>query len=181
MVQGTPHCVVYLYSVFIAYIYDFSKVVQVADSGASCYMTTNNTSMYSINHPPPGCKVITIGDRRMVRVECIGSRDVVFHGDTDERITLLYVSYVPGLGLGFNLYSLHAVQRIHLIISDASGAHMIGTSVTFPFNSNGSYLRATRLPVRSVGEKMKAQMASCGSYFSVSSFSEYMHHQRFGF
>ena len=36
--------------------------------------------------------------------------DVIFHGKSDQRITLIDVAYVPGLG--FNLYSLHAVQRI---------------------------------------------------------------------
>ena len=60
--------------------------------------------------------------------------DVTFHGQTDERITLIDVSYVTGLG--FNLYSLHAVQRTHLIVSDASGTHIIGTILTFPRSSS---------------------------------------------
>ena len=56
--------------------------------------------------------------------------DVVFHGKTDQRITLIDVAYIPGLG--FNLYSLHAVQKTHLIVSDASGTHIIGANLTFP-------------------------------------------------
>ena len=43
--------------------------------------------------------------------------DGIFHGKSDQRITLIDVAYFPGLG--FNLYSLHAVQRTHLIVSDA--------------------------------------------------------------
>ena len=74
--------------------------------------------------------------------------DVIFHGQTDERILLLDVAYVPGLG--FNLLSLHAVQKTHLIVSDASGIHIIGTNLTFLRSSSGSYLRATRLPTGTV-------------------------------
>ena len=74
--------------------------------------------------------------------------DVIFHGKSDQRITLIDVAYVPDLG--FNLYSLHAVQRTHLIVSDASGTHIIGANLTFPRSSSGSYLRATRLPAGTV-------------------------------
>lgn len=93
------------------------------------------------------------GDRRRVRVEHVESVDVVFHGYTDEPRTLVDASYVPDLG--FSSYSLHAVRRTHLVISDALGAHVIGTSVTFPRNSSGSYLRAARLPARTRGAKRK--------------------------
>ena len=79
--------------------------------------------------------------------------DVIFHGKTDHRITKIDVAYVPGLG--FNLYSLHAVQRTHLIVSDASGTHIIGNILTFPRRSSRSYLRSTRLPVRTVGARRR--------------------------
>lgn len=94
--------------------------------------------------PPPDRESITTGDRRRLRVECVGNVDVVFHEYTDERLTLVDVSYLPSLN--FNLYLLHEVQRTHLVISDASGAHNTGTNVTFPCSSSGSYLSATRLP-----------------------------------
>ena len=68
---------------------------------------------------------------------------MILHGKADQRITLIDVSFVPGLG--FNLYSLHTVQRTHLVVSDASGTHIIGDNLTFPRSSSGSYLRATRL------------------------------------
>ena len=79
--------------------------------------------------------------------------DVIFHGKRDQRITLIDVAYVPDLG--FNLYSLHAVQRTHLIVSDASGTHIIGANLTFPRSSCGSYLRATRIPAGTVGARRR--------------------------
>ena len=86
-------------------------------------------------------------------MEYIGNMDVIFHGKSDQRITLIDVAYVPDLG--FNLYSLHAVQRKHLIVSDASGTHIIRANLTFPRSSSGSYLRATRLPAGAVGARRR--------------------------
>ena len=79
--------------------------------------------------------------------------DVIFHGKSDQRITLIDVTYVPDLG--FNLYLLHAVQITHLIVSDASGTHILGANLTFPRSSTGSYLRATRLPAGTVGARRR--------------------------
>ena len=124
--------------------------VWIADSGASCHMTHDRTRMYNARPPPPGRETITIGDRRRIKVEYIGTMDVIFHG---KRITLIGVAYVPDLG--FNLYSLHAVQRTHLIMPDASGTHIIGRNLTFPRSSRGSYLRATRLPAGNVGARRR--------------------------
>ncbi|CAM9536611.1 unnamed protein product, partial [Ascophyllum nodosum] len=77
----------------------------------------------------------------------------IFHEKSDQRITLIDVAYVTGLG--FNLYSLHAVQRTHLIVSDASDTHIIGENLTFPRSSSGSYLRVTRLPAGTVGARRR--------------------------
>lgn len=85
--------------------------------------------------PSPGHEVIAIGDKRRLNGDCVGSANVVFHGYTDERRTLVDVSYVPGLG--FNLNTLHAVQRTNIVISDASSAHIVGTNITFPRNASG--------------------------------------------
>lgn len=73
----------------------------------------------------------------------------MLHGHTDGRFTLVDVSYVPDLD--FNLYSLHAVQKMHLITSDALGTNIVGTGLTFPRESSGSSARATRLIARSIG------------------------------
>ena len=116
-------------------------------------MTHEGTRMYNTRPPPPGRETITIGDRRRIKVEYVGKMDVIFHGKSDQRITMLDVAYVPDLG--FNLYSLHAIQRTHLIVSDASGTHIIGANLTFPRSSSGSYLRATRLPAGTVGASRK--------------------------
>ena len=138
----------YLHSAFIVQSGSSEDDVWIADSRASCHMTDDRIMIYSVRPPPPGRETITIGDRRRIKVEYIGNMDVIFHGKSDQRITLIDDAYVPGLG--FNLYSLHAVQRTYLIVSDASGTHIIGANLTFPRSSSGSYLRATRLPAGTV-------------------------------
>ena len=143
----------YLQSAFVVQSGSNEGDVWITDSGASCHMTHDRTRMYNVRPPPPGRETITIGDRRRIRVEYIGNMYVISHGKTDQRITLIDVAYVPGLG--FNLYSLHAVQRTHLIVSDASGTHIIGANLTFPRSSSGSYLRATRLPAGTVGARRR--------------------------
>ena len=125
----------------------------MASSGASCRMMHDRTRIYNVRPPLPGRETITIGDRREIKLEYIGSMDMIFHGKTDQRITLADVAYVSGLG--FNLYSLHAVQRTHLIVSDASGTHIIGENMTYPRSSSVSYLRATRLPAGTVGGRRR--------------------------
>ena len=139
----------YLHSGFVVQSGSNVDDVWIADSGTSCHMTHDRTRMYNARPPPPGRKTITIGDRRRIKVEYIGNIDVIFHGKSDQRTTLTDVTYVPDLG--FNLYSLHAVQRTRLIVSDASGTHIIGANLTFLRSSSGSYLRATRLPAGTLG------------------------------
>ena len=143
----------YLHSAFVVQSGSNEDDVWIADSGASCHMTHDRTRMYNARPPPPGRETITIGDRRRIKVEYIGNMDVIFHGKSDQRITLIDVAYVPDLG--FNLHSLHAVQRTHLIVSDAAGTHIIGANLTFPRSSSGSYLRATRLPAGTVGARRR--------------------------
>ena len=143
----------YLHSAFVVQSGSNDDGVWIADSGASCHMTHDRTRMYNARPPPPGRETITIGDRRRIKVEYIGNMDVIFHGKSDQRITLIDVAYVPDLG--FNLHSLHAVRRTHLIVSDASGTHIIGENLTFPRSSSGSYLRATRLPAGAVGARRR--------------------------
>ena len=143
----------YLHRAFVVQSGSNEDDVWIADSGASCHMTQDRTRMYNARPPPPGRETITIGDRRRIKVGYIGNMDVIFHGKSDQRITLIDVAYVPDLG--FNLYSLHAVQRTHLIVSDASGTHIIGANLTLPRSSSGSYLRATRLPAGTVGARRR--------------------------
>ena len=99
-------------------------------------MTHDKTRMYNVRPPPPSRETITIGDRQRIKVEHIGNMDVIFYGKSGQRIKFIDVAYVPGLG--FSLYSLHAVQRTHLIVSDASGIHILGANLTFPRSSSGS-------------------------------------------
>ena len=143
----------YLHSTFVVQSGSNEDDVWIADSGASYHMTHDRTRIYNARPPPPGRETITIGDRRRIKVEYIGNMDVNFHGKSNQRITLIDVAYIPDLG--FNLYSLLAVQRTHLIVSDASGTHIIGANLTFPRSSSGSYLRATRLPAGTVGVRRR--------------------------
>ena len=145
----------YLHSAFVVQSGSNEDDVWIVDSDTSCHMTHDRTRMYNARHPPPGRETITIGDRRRIKVEYIGNMDVIFHGKSDQRITLIDVAYVSDLG--FNLYSLHAVQRTHLIVSDASGTHIIGANLTFPRSSSGSYLGATRLPAGTVGARRRQE------------------------
>ena len=143
----------YLHSSFVVQSGSNEDDVWITDSGASCHMTHDRTRMHNTRPSPPGRETITVGDRRRIKVEYIGNMDVIFHGTSDQRIKLINVAYVPDLG--FNLYSLHAVQRTHLIVSDASGTHIIGANLTFPRSSSGSYLRAMRLPAGTVGARRR--------------------------
>ena len=143
----------YLHSAFVVQSGSNEDDVWIVDSGASCHMTHDRTRMYNVRPLPPGRETITIGDRRRIKVEHIGNMDVIFHGKNDQRITMIDVAYFPGLG--FNLYSLYAVQRTHLIVSGASETHSIGANLTFPRSSSGSYLRATRLPAGTVGARRR--------------------------
>ena len=143
----------YLHSAFVVQSGSNENDVWIADSGASCHMTHDRTRMYNMRSPPPGRETITIGDRRRISVEYIGNMDFIFHGKSDQKITLIDVAYVPDLG--FNLYSLHAVQITHLIVSDVSETHIKGANLTFPRSSSGSYFRATRLPAGTVGARRR--------------------------
>ena len=95
----------YLHSAFVVQSGSNEDDVWIADSGASCHMTHDRTGMYNARPPLPGRKTITIGYCRRIKVEYIGNIDVIFHGKSDQRITLIDVVYVPDLG--FDLHSLH--------------------------------------------------------------------------
>ena len=127
--------------------------VWIAENGASGHMTHDGARLYNLRPPPPDREIITIGDQREIKVKYIGNMDATFHGQTGKRITLIDVAYIPGLE--FDLYSLHAVHKTHLIVSDASGRHIRGTNLTFPRGSSGSYFRATRLPAGVLGARKR--------------------------
>ena len=111
------------------------------------------------------CEVLIVANRwgnRDIKEEYIGNMNAIFHGKTGQRITLVDVAYVPGLG--FSLYSLHSVQRTHLTVSDASGTHIIGENLTSPHSSSGSYLRATRLPAGTAGARRRQKEMRAPTY-----------------
>ena len=120
----------YLHRALIVQSGSSGNDVRIADSGASCHMTHDWTRLYNLRPPPPGRGIIMIGNRHKLKVEYVENPDVIFHGQTDQRIALIDVVYVPGLG--FNLNYLHAVLITHLIVSDVSGTHIIGTNSDVP-------------------------------------------------
>ena len=99
----------YLHSVFILQLGSSDDDVWIADSGASWHMTHDEKILKKLRPPPPGLETVTIGDRRKLKVDCVGNLDVTFHRDTDKRIMLVDVTCVPGLG--FNLYSLRRPEN----------------------------------------------------------------------
>ena len=82
---------------------------------------------------------------------------MIFHGRSDEPITLCDVSYVPDLK--FNLLSFYKTQQTYVIILDAAGAHIMRKNLSFPLKKSGSYLRATRLAPGTVGAKSRTNRA----------------------
>ncbi|CAN0479223.1 unnamed protein product, partial [Ascophyllum nodosum] len=77
----------------------------IGDSGASCHMTNDASKMYCVRPPPLDQRRVITSDGTRLRVECIGNIDVLFHGRSDEPITLIDVSYVPDLK--FNPFSFY--------------------------------------------------------------------------
>ena len=129
----------------------------VGDSGASCHMTNDASKMYCMRPPHFDQKEVITSNGTRLKVECVGNIDVIFHGRSDEPITMIDVSYVPDLK--FNLFSFYKAQQTHVIILDAAGAHIMGKNITFPCEKGGSYLRATRLTAGTVGAKPRTNRA----------------------
>ena len=129
----------------------------IGDSGASCHMTNDASKMYCMRPPHFDQKEVITSDGTRLKVKCVGNIDVIFHGGSDEPITMIDVSYVPDLK--FNLFSFHKAQQTHVIILDAAGAHIRGKNLAFPCEKGGSYLRATRLVAGTVGAKPRTNRA----------------------
>ena len=117
-------------------------------------MTNYAAKMYCVIPPPSDQREVTTNDGTRLVVKYVRNvDDVVFRGRSDEPIRLCDVSYVPGLR--FNLFSFHEARQTHVIILDAVGAHIMGENLTFPCEKSGSYLRASRLALRTVRAKAK--------------------------
>ena len=92
----------------------------IGDSGAS----NDASKMYCMRPPHFDQKEVITSNGTRLKVECVGNIDVIFHGRSDEPVTMIDVSYVPGLK--FNMFSFHKAQQTHVIILDAAGAHIMG-------------------------------------------------------
>ena len=82
---------------------------------------------------------------------------MLFHGRSEEQITLIDVSYVSDLK--FNIFPFHKARQTHVIILDVAGAHIMGKNLTFTCEKSGSYSRATRLAPDTVGVKPRTNRA----------------------
>lgn len=122
-----------------------------------CHTTYNCANTYGIRPAPPRREIIIIGHGHRLRVKRVYGIDATFHAYTYERHILFDVSDVPGLG--FKMYSLHVIQQIRVVLSDAPGTYLVGTELIFPRNSKGSCMCATRLQVRSINEQPKQNSA----------------------
>ena len=91
----------YLPSAFAAQSRNSRSDVWIGDSGASCHMANDASKMYCVRPPLSDQQEVTTSDGTRLRVEYVGNIDVVFHGRSDEPITLCDVSYVSDLRLIF--------------------------------------------------------------------------------
>ena len=117
--------------------------VWVSDNAATMHMTQNGDGMYDCVAPSVDNDRVIVGGRAELRVEYYGKLDIKFHASEDVIVTLLNVAYVPQLG--FNLFSLHAMQLQEQILLDSKGVHVFGGQLVFPRGPCGSKLSATRM------------------------------------
>ena len=121
---------VVLNSAFASQPHNSRSDVWIGDSGASCHMTNDASKMYCMRPPHFDQREVIASDGTRLKVECVGNIDVVFHGRSDESITMIDVSFVSDLK--FNLFSFHNAKQTHATILDAGGAHIMGENLTFP-------------------------------------------------
>ena len=147
----------YLPSAFAAQSKDRHSNVCIDDSGASCHMTNDARGMYCVRPLLSDQREVITSVGTRLSVEYVGNNDVVFHGRSDEPITLCDVSYIPDLWL--SLFSFYKAQQTHVIILDAAGAHIVEKNLTFLCEKSESYLRTSRLAPGTVGAKPRTDRA----------------------
>lgn len=76
----------YLHSAFKVKNDSLKSDLWIADSGASCHMTHNTSSVYDIRPPPPSREAVKIGENRCLKVKHVDSVDVEFYRYIEMRI-----------------------------------------------------------------------------------------------
>ena len=99
--------------------------------------------MYDCVPPTAENSTVLIGDLTPSSVECYGKLDLVFHCESDMRLTLTNVAFIPGLGV--ILFLLHAIAPKNVVTIDGSGVHLLDGRLSFPRYDAGSHLAATRI------------------------------------
>ena len=88
-------------SAFAAKSHNSRSEFWIGYSAASCHMTNDACKMYCVRPPPFDQKEVIASDGTRLKVECVGNIDMIFHGRSDEPITLCDVWYVPDLKFNF--------------------------------------------------------------------------------
>ncbi|CAM9812460.1 unnamed protein product, partial [Pylaiella littoralis] len=106
--------------------------------------------MFNTKPVPPGKEYVQVGNGVFLRVQCVGTINLVFHtqnstGEIGFRVQMSEVYLVPGIS--FNLLSLHHAQRKQGILLDYRGAHLFDGQQCFAYFNVGCSLLATRLPL----------------------------------
>ena len=117
--------------------------VWVSDNGATNHITSDARNVYDWIDVPPGKEYVLIGNGKGMKVKGVGSLNLKMHSKTDFNVKLTGV-YVTE-GIGFNLFSLHDAQARQTITLDKEGVHLFDHRLTFPRDSIGSSLHATRM------------------------------------
>ena len=93
---------------------------------------------------------VTTSDGIRLRVGYAENIDKIFHGRSDEPITLCDVSYITD---SRSIFFIPQGTANACNILDAIGAHIVGEKLTFSCEKNGSYLQTSRLAHGTVGAK----------------------------
>ena len=115
----------------------------ISDNGATNHFTSDSSNVYDLVDIPPGKERVLTSDGKAMRVTGVDSLNLKMHSKTDFNVKLTGV-YVTE-GIGFNLFSLHQAQARQTITIDNDGVHLFNNRLTFPRDSIGSSLFATRM------------------------------------
>ena len=141
------------------------STVWIGDSASSVHDTGSGKFVYNKRRPLPAEAFLLIGDGRKLKVECLGSLDVVFHCNDDARVTLESVAVVPGLA--FDLMSFNCTHEKHDIMMNRGGTWILDGRVHFVKLPAGNYIQATRVEHGSGSPAMVAVMMRPGQQRSI--------------
>ena len=117
--------------------------IWVGDSGSSVHGTGSDQFVYNKRLPRSEETYLHIGNGYKLKVEWLGSLDVVLHCKEDVPVTLEDVAVVPSLA--FDLMSINCIQKRYDILMNREGAWLLNSRVHFVKSPTGNYIAATRV------------------------------------